>query len=68
MKRAVLNSLGPITHILAGLIVPAWAFVLGYVQPSAGLIIVTIVAALLPDIDTAASLLGRIFDPHLRVA
>ncbi len=62
MKRTLLNSLGPTTHILAGLVVLSWsASVTGRV--SVGLIIVAVIFSLLPDIDSSQSLIGRASGP-----
>lgn len=61
MTRAILNSLGPLTHLLAGLITLSWAASLGLANPSLSLIIAVVVASLLPDIDSTQSVIGRIF-------
>ncbi|MCP4288694.1 MAG: hypothetical protein GY792_30440 [Gammaproteobacteria bacterium] len=62
MQRAILNTLGPATHILAGLVILSWvASLTGHV--SIGLVIVVVVASLLPDIDSSQSLVGRAAGP-----
>lgn len=61
--RALLNSLGPVTHVLAGLIPLSFAVGLGHVESSLPLILMTMAFSLLPDIDSSQSLMGRIFGP-----
>ena len=63
MKQSLLNTLGPVTHILAGLIALSWSVSLGWVQPSLGLVLAVVLASLLPDIDTSSSMIGRLFGP-----
>ena len=42
MKQAMVNALGPLTHLLAGLIVLSWGMALGVVAPSISLIVVVL--------------------------
>lgn len=63
MKRTVLNMLGPTTHVLAGLIVCVWAVSLGQAEPSLGLLLAVVLFSLLPDIDSASSVIGRLTKP-----
>ena len=63
MKRFLMNALGPATHVLAGLVVLVWATALGHLQPGFGLIALVVFASLLPDIDSSASMIGRLLYP-----
>jgi inner membrane protein len=63
MKRALFNALGPTTHVLAGLISLVWAVSLGWATPSLGVVVAVVVASLLPDIDSTASVAGRLAGP-----
>ena len=63
MFRSLLNALGPLTHLLAGLIALTWATALGRVAPGPGLVIAVAIASLLPDIDSGASMIGRLAGP-----
>jgi inner membrane protein len=63
MNRAAWNMLGPTTHVLAGLIGLVWAVSLGWATSSLGLIVVVVIFALLPDIDSSASVIGRLTKP-----
>ena len=60
-----LSKIGPLVHALAGLIPLAWGHVVsnnGYLSdlPNPGLIAFCVLLALLPDIDTHSSVLGRL--------
>jgi membrane-bound metal-dependent hydrolase YbcI (DUF457 family) len=63
MKQAVFNALGPTTHLLAGLMGLVWAVSLGWATPSLGLMMMVVSFALLPDIDSTASVVGRLAGP-----
>ncbi|PID87035.1 MAG: hypothetical protein CSB13_01365 [Chloroflexi bacterium] len=55
-----LNALGPVTHILASILAVAWyTAAVGYVENLLSIALLCMVVALLPDVDTQASIFGR---------
>ncbi len=61
MKRNFLNAQGPLIHILAALILPTWYFATTGQAARPAPILACLVFALLPDIDSQASIIGRAF-------
>jgi endonuclease YncB( thermonuclease family)/membrane-bound metal-dependent hydrolase YbcI (DUF457 family) len=54
------NRLGPLVHLLTALIAPTWWAVLYDAPLSPGLLLLCALLGLLPDIDSAASHIGRL--------
>ena len=61
MIRGLRYHLGPVSHVLAGVLPLIWYAVLADVTPHLGLVLLCVVFALLPDLDSAASHIGRLF-------
>ena len=59
--RHLRNHLGAISHIVAGLLPLTWSAILVGGQPHPVLIVFAAFFALLPDVDTTASHVGRLF-------
>jgi membrane-bound metal-dependent hydrolase YbcI (DUF457 family) len=59
--RRFRHHLGPMSHVLAGVLPLIWYAVLAGVTPHLGLVLLCAVFALLPDLDSAASHIGRLF-------
>jgi membrane-bound metal-dependent hydrolase YbcI (DUF457 family) len=59
--RKIRHHLGPISHVLAGVLPLIWYAVLMGVTPHLGRVLLCVVFALLPDLDSAASHVGRLF-------
>lgn len=61
MTRSLYNVISPLTHLLAGLLTPTWFY--AYTQTPADWRIYTasLFFAILPDIDSHASFIGRAF-------
>ena len=60
MQR-ILNAQGSLIHILAGLLTPVWVYSWQAQTPDFRVILFAAFFALLPDIDSQASALGRLF-------
>ena len=56
----MLTRIGPLVHILAALIAPIWWAAINEAPLSPGLLLLCGLFGLLPDIDTAASRIGRL--------
>ncbi|KAA3654884.1 MAG: hypothetical protein DWQ04_34025, partial [Chloroflexi bacterium] len=67
IMRYFLNFQGPLIHTLAGLLSPFWFYAWTQAQPDFRVLAACVLIALLPDIDSQASVIGRLF-PFLSVS
>lgn len=59
--RRILNGQSAIIHLIAGLLTPVWVYSWRLLEPDIRVFVFCAFFALLPDIDSQASLLGRLF-------
>ena len=58
--RRLLNAQGPLIHLMAGLLTPVWFYSWQAERPQLGVLLLVGFFALLPDVDSQASVVGRL--------
>ena len=58
--RRLFNAQGPLIHLMAGLLTPVWFYSWQAERPQLGVLLLAGFFALLPDVDSQASVLGRL--------
>ena len=60
MLPRLLNAQGPLIHLMAGLLPPVWFYSWQAERPQLGVLLLAGFFALLPDVDSQASVVGRL--------